>query len=136
MSQNSIHACPTVDSQYKKAVDVSSIVSKTDTDGIITYVNDKFLNVSGYKEAELLGKKHSLISHPDTPLEVFDDLWSTIISKKTWSGQIKNLKKDGTSYTVVSTIIPIVDKDDNIIEFISIRQDITQLLLYSIRLQY
>ncbi len=128
MSQNSIHACPTVASQYKKAVDVSSIVSKTDTDGIITYVNDKFLNVSGYKEAELLGKKHSLISHPDTPLEVFDDLWSTIISKKTWSGQIKNLKKDGSSYTVSSTIIPIVDRDDNIIEFISIRQDITQLL--------
>ncbi len=114
-------------SEYKEAVDSSSIVSKTNSKGIITYVNDKFCEISGYLKEELIGKNHNIVRHPDMPSSIFKELWETISEKKTWQGKVKNLKKDGTTYVVHSVISPIVDYDGNIIEFISIRTDITEL---------
>ena len=126
--QNSISKTPNIDKQYKEAIDISSIVSKTNLDGIITYINNNFVKISGYVENELVGKSHNIISHPDTPPELFTDLWKTISSKKIWHGQLNNLSKDGTKYTVDCTIIPIVDLNNEIVEYISIRKDITQLI--------
>ncbi len=64
--------------QYKHVVDESAIVSKTDLDGVITYVNNQFCQISGYDEEELLGKKHSIVKHPDNKIELFKEIWNTI----------------------------------------------------------
>ena len=112
--------------QYKDIVDKNSIVSKADKNGIITYVNDAFCKVSGYTQDELIGSSHSIVRHPDTNIEVFKDLWDTILAKKEWHGRIKNRAKNGSSYIVDSTILPVLNSQNKIKEFISIRHDITQ----------
>lgn len=112
--------------QYKKAVDKNSIVSKADKNGIITYANDSFCKISGYSKDELIGKSHNIVRHPDMEGKVFKDLWNTILSKQEWHGTIMNLAKDGSTYYVDSTIIPVMDSKNEIEEFISIRHDITQ----------
>lgn len=113
--------------EHKRAIDASAIVSKTDRYGVITYVNDMFCDVSGYKRVELVGKNHNVVNHPNMPKEVFADLWKTIRSGKVWSGIIKNRKKDGGSYYVSSTITPIVDTKGDVREYIAIRFDISDL---------
>ena len=113
--------------EYKYAIDKSTIVSKTNPRGIITYVNQAFVDISGYESKELVGKSHNLIKHNDMEDELFKELWKTISSKKTWTGIIKNRKKDGSHYWVKTVINPIIDNDGNIIEFISIRSDVTYI---------
>lgn len=111
--------------QYKQAVDESSIVSKTDRKGIITYANDKFCEISGYTRDELLGKNHNISRHPDMPASSFQSMWETILGGNVWQGSIKNRKKNGESYYVSTTISPIRDSSGEIQEFISIRYEIT-----------
>ena len=113
--------------QYKEAMDESSIVSKTDPKGIITYVNDTFCEISGYTRDELLGKPHNIVRHQDMPSAAFEDMWKIIKSKNIWQGEVKNLKKDGGYYVVLSTVIPILDSNNEIIEYMSIRYDITDI---------
>ncbi|WP_291750950.1 MULTISPECIES: sensor domain-containing diguanylate cyclase [unclassified Sulfuricurvum] len=113
--------------EYKKAVDLSNIVSKTNPKGVITYVNDKFCEISGYTRDELVGKPHNIIRHPDMPREAFKDLWDTIKAKKSWNGVVTNMKKDGSQYIVDTTVIPILDVDGDVIEYIAIRHNITEL---------
>ncbi|OHD83849.1 MAG: diguanylate cyclase [Sulfuricurvum sp. RIFCSPLOWO2_02_43_6] len=113
--------------EYKKAVDLSNIVSKTNPKGVITYVNDKFCEISGYTRDELVGKPHNIIRHPDMPREAFKELWDTIKAKKSWNGVVTNMKKDGSQYIVDTTVIPILDVDGDVIEYIAIRHDITEL---------
>lgn len=113
--------------QYKRAIDQSSIVSKTDAKGNITYVNDKFSQVSGYSKQQLIGQPHSIISHPNTPKSLFNDLWSTIKSGKVWHGIIENKKQNGESYYVDSYICPIMNAKGKITEYIAIRNDITAM---------
>ena len=115
-------------SEYQKVVDASSIVSKTDLKGIITYVNDEFCKICGYSQEELIGKPHNIVRHPNMPSSAFKDLWDTVQAKKIWKGTVENLKKDGGSYTVKATIIPILDENDNIVEYIGLRDDITDLI--------
>ncbi|MFT5660983.1 MAG: PAS domain S-box-containing protein [Sulfurimonas sp.] len=112
---------------YKDAVDRSSIVSKTNTKGIITFVNDKFCGISGYTREELVGQNHNMVRHPDMPSSIFEEIWKTIQDKKPWFGKIKNKKRDGGYYYVETVINPIVDYDGNIVEYIGIRTDITEL---------
>jgi PAS domain S-box-containing protein len=113
--------------EYKKAVDLSNIVSKTNPKGVITYVNDKFCQISGYSRDELIGKPHNIIRHPDMPREAFKELWDTIKSKKSWNGIVTNMKKDGGQYIVDTTVIPILDVDGDVVEYIAVRHDITEL---------
>lgn len=112
--------------QYKEAIDISSLVSKTDPKGIITYVNEPFCKISQYSKEELLGKSHRIIRHPNEPKETFVDMWQTITQKKIWKGTLENRAKDGSSYFVEATIIPIMNHHDEIIEYISVRTDITK----------
>ncbi|WP_148624722.1 bifunctional diguanylate cyclase/phosphodiesterase [Aliarcobacter cryaerophilus] len=113
--------------EYKKAIDESSIVSKTDKNGLITFVNKKFCEVSGYEEHELIGKNHSIIRHPSMTKEFFNNLWKTIINKEIFKSVIVNKKKNGLVYYVDTTIIPILDENKDIEEFIAIRHDITKI---------
>ena len=113
--------------QYKDAIDECTIVSKTTPDGTITYVNDEFCKFAGYSKEELIGKNQNIIKHPDTKKDVFKEMWKTIKKdKKTWRGNIKNLAKDGSAYWVKTIIKPILNENDEIIEYISIRTDITE----------
>jgi len=113
-------------SQYKEAIDTSTILSKADLKGRITYVNDAFCKLSKYSESELLGQPHNILRDPNMPSSVFKELWETIRAKKQWKGTIKNRAKDGSVYIVDALIMPILDGNGNIIEYIGIRHDITQ----------
>ena len=84
-----------------------SIVSKTDTKGRITYVNPSFVEVSGFSEAEILGKAHNLVRHPAMPPEAFADMWRTLQGGEPWTGLVKNRRKNGDFYWVVANVAPI-----------------------------
>lgn len=114
--------------QYKNTVDRSSIVSKTNEKGIITYVNESFCEISGYTQEELLGKSHNIVRHPDMDSSTFKDIWHTIKDLKIpWRGIVKNRKKDGSAYWVQTIINPILDTNGKIVEYIGIRTDITHI---------
>ncbi len=115
--------------QYHEVANKSAIVSKTDTRGIIIYVNDNFCEISGYKEYELIGKNHNIVRHPDVPKFIFKQMWNRIkVERKTWQGIIKNRAKNGDTYYVSATISPILDSDGNIKEFIALRHNITSII--------
>ena len=114
--------------QYKKSVDKSSVVSKTDINGRITYVNDKFCELSGYSREELIGNSHNIVRHPDISSAIYRELWDTIKNKQTWRGVIRNRAKDGHTYYVDSLIMPILGMDGEIKEYMSIRHDITKVI--------
>ncbi len=115
--------------QYKMVLDESSIVSKTDARGFITYVNDAFCEISGYRREELIGQDHNIVRHPDTPPALFKNLWETIRSGKVWKETFKNMAKDGSEYYVKSVIAPIFDDEGRIVEYIAARMDVTDLVL-------
>ena len=114
--------------EYQKAIDESAIISKTDVDGNITYVNDKYLQLSGFSESELIGKKHSIVKHDDMPQDYFDDLWFQLQHAGIFRGTIKNIKKDGSYFYIDVTIVKITDPYDNSIEYMSIANDVTTLI--------
>lgn len=111
--------------QYVDLIDEYVITSKTDLNGIITYSSKAFEKISGYLQNELIGQSHNIIRHPDMSNETFDNLWDTITKEKTWSGEIKNLKKDGGYYWVNTKVSPTYDHNGNHIGYTSVRQDIT-----------
>ena len=116
--------------QYKNTVDRSSIVSKTDKKGVITFINDKFCEISGYTREELIGKSHNIVRHKEMSASTFRELWETIQSKKPWFGVVKNCKKNGEEYIVDTVINPIIGEDGEIVEYIGVRHDITELEKY------
>jgi PAS domain S-box-containing protein len=109
---------------YKRAFDHAGIVSKSDANGKITYVNKLFEEISGYTESELLGADHNIVNSGHHPAAFFTELWRTISSGKIWKGVIKNKRKDGTLYWVDTSIIPFLS-NNKIQEYIAIRWDIT-----------
>ncbi|MFX4232845.1 EAL domain-containing protein [Aliarcobacter butzleri] len=114
--------------QYNEATKDSNIISTADLKGNITYVNDKFCEVSLYTYEEVLGKPHSIVRGEEDD-EIFQQLWETIKNKKVWYGVLKNKKKNGDFYWVDINIRPILDEKNEIIEYIAIRHEITDLVL-------
>lgn len=113
--------------QYKLSVDESSIVSKMDPHGSITYVNDEYVRVCGYDRDELLGAQCDLLSHPEVDKAIFKEIWKTIQEKNIWKGIQKNITKAGNDYYVKSTIVPLLGESSELLELISIQHDITQV---------
>lgn len=111
--------------EYTSIIDRYIITATTKTDSTIINVSSAFINSSGYSKDELIGQKMSIIKNPNRDKATIKDLWETILSKKTWIGEIKNRKKDATEYWLEQHIIPKVDKQDNIESFVSIGIDIT-----------
>ena len=83
---------------YKLALDNNSIVSKTNKDGIITYVNDNFCKISKYSKDELIGNSHYILQHPDIPKDFFKAILKVISSNRQWQGKIKNISKNKDTY--------------------------------------
>ncbi len=102
--------------------DGRSLISETDTKGFITFVNRKFVEMTGYSKEEAIGQPHNILRHPDMPKAAFEEMWSTIKSGTTWEGYVKNLRKDGKFYWVIVNIIPKLDEDENIIGYIASRK--------------
>ena len=121
--------------QYKSAIDASLIVSITDPKGRIKYVNANFCEISGYTQEELLGREHNVVRYPDNPKFLFEDMWKTLHEKKVWQGTFPNLAKDGSTYYVNATIVPLLNTNNEIVEFMALREDITEEVLFQKRLE-
>ena len=108
--------------RYLRAIDNVAIISKTDLEGKITFVNKIFCDVAQYSKEELIGKPHNIVRHPDMPASSFQNLWDTIQAGHTWHGKVKNRAKDGSAYYVNASIIPLFDDaNETITEYIGIR---------------
>ncbi len=101
------------------------IISRTDFTGRITYVNDTFAEISGYKPKELIGHPHNIIRHPDMPKSLFSNLWETLQRGDVWEGYVKNMRKDGGYYWVFARVSTVI-KDGKAIEYKSVREPVSK----------
>lgn len=111
----------------KNIMNVTSIVSETDLRGVITEVNEKFMEVAKYRRDELIGQPHNIVRHPDMPKEAFKALWATIGKGEIFRAQVKNKAKDGTPYYVDAVIAPIMGDNGKPKSYIGVRYDITKI---------
>lgn len=95
------------------------LVSQADIDGKLTYANNAFCQISGYSNDELMGSTYQIIRHPHMPNSVFKKMWSTIKNRQTWTGLVKNLRKDGSFYWDDLSILPIINDNDELTGYIS-----------------
>jgi len=110
-----------------RAVEQSpAVVAITDTAGILTYVNPKFTEVTGYSEAEAIGQNPRVLKSGEHALEFYKMLWETIVSGKTWHGEFHNRRKDGTLYWENAYISAVKNLKGEIINFIAVKEDITE----------
>lgn len=112
------------------------IVSHTNLYGIITYANETFADISGYEMDELIGQPHNIVRHPDMPSSLFANLWETLGEGKMWSGYVKNLRKDGGFYWVYAQVSGLLDKNENLIGYKSLRAPVESAKRHELEANY
>ena len=115
-------------SKYKEIIDSNSIVIKADTHLNITYVNELFCEISGFNSEELIGKELKYLKYHDMTSDIYTNLYANVLNNKPWQGKLKNIKKDGTSFTTDSYVMPTFDDSGEMNGAISIQKDITEEL--------
>jgi len=122
--------------EVNKFYDGSAMISETDTDGIITYANRKFLDFVGFTKKEIVGLPHSIIRHPDMPKGLFYGMWKIIKQKKVWRGYIKSLCRDGSYFWALVYIQPKLDSHGNVIGYVANRRDAYPKVIEEIEKKY
>jgi len=113
-------------SAQKYALDQAAIVTITDKRGVILYANERFCQISGYSQKELIGSTHSLVNSRLHGKAFFADMWQTIVKGQIWRGEVRNRKKNGDFYWVDATIVPFMDEKNRVESFLAIRFEITE----------
>lgn len=98
------------------------MISETNLEGIITYANKRFLELTGYSAKELIGMPHSINRHPDMPSSLFKNMWKIIKANRIWRGYLKNMTKDGRYYWVIVWVQPKFDETKNVIGYVASRK--------------
>lgn len=111
------------------------IISRTDLNGIITYVNETFAQISGYQVEELIGKSHNILRHPDMPKILFEHMWKTLKSGKMWQGYVKNMRKDGGYYWVYAEVSGVY-KENILVEYKSMRSPVSLEIIEKMQKAY
>jgi len=116
--------------------DGRSLITETDLKGVITFVNRKFVEMTGYSKKEAIGHSHNILRHPDMPKAGFEQMWKMIKNGQIWDGYVKNLRKDGKYYWVDVHIVPKKDENGSIIGYIASRKVTDPKRLQNVIIQY
>ena len=136
ISSNNFDEAMNLKQEYERAIYFSNILSRTDKDGKIIYVNDKFVEISGYSRDELIGKTHSVISSKEMTKEFYAELWKSISNGDVFQGVIKNRSKNGKIFWSDTTIYPIKNTNHEIIEYMAIKHDLTKIFELNDEIEY
>ncbi len=116
--------------------DGRSLISETDLQGNITYVNRKFVEMSAYSKKEAIGQPHNILRHPDMPKIAFKQMWDVIQEGRIWDGIVKNLRKDGKFYWVEVHVVPKKNDAGEVVGYIASRKIPEKNKLALVKKQY